>query len=50
MPTAPDLDLAVERLDRRFGLDALWLFGSRASGAARRLGERLQGPDGVLWI
>jgi len=35
MPTAPDLDLAVERLDRRFRLDALWLFGSRASGAAR---------------
>jgi predicted nucleotidyltransferase len=32
---APDLDLAAERLDRRFGLAALWLFGSRASGAAR---------------
>jgi predicted nucleotidyltransferase len=35
MPAAPDLDLAVEHLDRRFGLDALWLFGSRAKGAAR---------------
>jgi uncharacterized protein len=32
---APDLDLAAERLDRRFGLAALWLFGSRASGAVR---------------
>lgn len=35
MPAAPDLDLAGEYLDRRFGLDALWLFGSRAQGAAR---------------
>lgn len=35
MPAAPDLDLAAERLERRFGLDALWLFGSRAIGAAR---------------
>jgi predicted nucleotidyltransferase len=30
-----DLDLAGERLDRRFGVDALWLFGSRAQGAVR---------------
>jgi len=35
MPAAPDLDLAAEHLDRCFGLDALWLFGSRAGGAAR---------------
>lgn len=35
MPAEPDLDLAAERLDQRFGLDVLWLFGSRASGAVR---------------
>lgn len=35
MSAVPDLDLAVERLDRRYGIDALWLFGSRAEGAVR---------------
>ncbi len=35
MPATPELDLAGEHLDRRFGLAALWLFGSRAQGVAR---------------
>jgi predicted nucleotidyltransferase len=35
VPASPDLDLARDLLDRRLGLDALWLFGSRAQGAVR---------------
>lgn len=30
-----DLQKAVDILDRRFGLDSLWLFGSEAQGTAR---------------
>jgi predicted nucleotidyltransferase len=32
---ATTLDRVVGTLDRRFGLDALWLFGSEAAGRAR---------------
>jgi predicted nucleotidyltransferase len=35
MFAAPDLASAGDYLDRLFGLDALWLFGSRAAGRAR---------------
>jgi predicted nucleotidyltransferase len=31
-----EVQAIVERLDFRFGLDALWLFGSEASGSAGR--------------
>jgi predicted nucleotidyltransferase len=30
--TIPDLGAAIERLERRLGVDTLWLFGSRARG------------------
>lgn len=30
-----DLQRAVEYLDRKFGLDVLWLYGSEAAGTAR---------------
>jgi len=32
---SPDVDRIRERLDARFGLDALWLFGSHATGRVR---------------
>jgi predicted nucleotidyltransferase len=35
MITPEDLQKAVDILDRRFGLDSLWLFGSEAQGTAR---------------
>ena len=31
-----EVEAIAERLDRRFGLDALWLFGSEARGSAGR--------------
>jgi uncharacterized protein len=34
MLTAAQIDLVKRHLDGRFGLDALWLFGSEASGLA----------------
>lgn len=35
MITPEDLQRAMDILDRRFGLDSLWLFGSEAQGTAR---------------
>jgi len=35
MLTAGDIDRITTVLDRWFGLDALWLYGSRAEGTAR---------------
>jgi predicted nucleotidyltransferase len=35
MITPEDLQKALDTLDRRFGLDNLWLFGSEAQGTAR---------------
>jgi predicted nucleotidyltransferase len=34
-----DIRLVVDRLDRRFGLDALWVFGSQAAGRAARTSD-----------
>ena len=33
VPSQEQFDQAIARLDRQFGLDALWLFGSGARGA-----------------
>jgi predicted nucleotidyltransferase len=35
MLTRDQIDQIVELLDRRFGLDTLWLYGSEAQGTAR---------------
>lgn len=35
MLSPADLARAVDLLDERFGVDALWLFGSEAQGRAR---------------
>jgi uncharacterized protein len=36
MTTSDELQKIVTFLDRRFGLDTLWLFGSEAAGTARQ--------------
>ena len=39
MLTASQIDAIADHLDRRFGLDALWLFGSEAGGSAGPLSD-----------
>ena len=55
-PSRPQIDQVVERLTQRFGLDALWLFGSGARGAATSCSDvdlaalfrRVPEPDELL--